>query len=326
MVFMKYPELVRLDKRPEILAVKEVIATEKLHGTNFRLFFPAGMTSIDDIQYGGRNEEFGTGESSFYGGRPVRWFKERPEMLERMRETFASYAFSDVTVFGEAFGAGIQKGVRYVTDDSIVFRAFDIAVAENFLTYDLFVEVCDKAGLPRVPEIWRGDPTIESLDALLEKVSAEGKKNGVDDEGNLSEGVVVRSNPLFRDVFGQWLIIKHKSESFSEVAKRSPGKVSADVSKATVFAEMFVTRGRIINALGRIRDSGKPVHEDMKDMANLVPAMIADLQKECLAEWNEVLASGVADKAVRGEVTKTLGSVYRRFLIDEAVGSKAKPG
>lgn len=320
-MFMKYPELVRLDRRPELLAVKEVIATEKLHGSNFRLFFPAGITSIDQVRYGSRNDELGTGEGgSFYGGRPVRFFTDRPELLTAMMETFASYAFSDVTVFGEAFGAGVQKGVRYVTDDSILFRAFDIAVAENFLTYDLFVEICEKAGLPRVPEIWRGDPTVEALDALLEKVSTEAKKNGVTDEGNLSEGVVVRSNPLFRDVFGQWLIIKHKSEGFSEVAKKVPGKTPSDVSKATDFATTFVTRGRIINALGRLRDAGKPVVNDMQDMASLVPAIHADLLKECLVEWNETVASGVTDKQLRGEVTKTLGTVYRRMLIDDAVG------
>lgn len=95
-MFMKYPELVRLDKRPEILRVKEVVATEKLHGTNFRLHFPAGMTSIEEVQYGGRNEELGTTGGSFYGGRPAKFFKERPELLTTMIETFASYAFSDV--------------------------------------------------------------------------------------------------------------------------------------------------------------------------------------------------------------------------------------
>lgn len=321
-MFMKYPELVRLDRRPEILAVKEVVATEKLHGTNFRLHFPAGMASIEEVQYGGRNEAFGNGESgSFYGGRPVRFFKDRPELLTAMMETFASYAFRGVTVFGEAFGAGVQRGVRYVTDDSILFRAFDIAVGESFVTYDLFVEICEKAGLPRVPEIWRGDPTVAALDALLEKVSTEAQRNGVTDEGNLSEGVVVRSNPLLRDVFGQWLIIKHKSEGFSEVAKKKEtGKATQDVSKATDFAQTYVTRGRILNALGRIKDAGKPVANDMQDMANLVPTILADLLKEQLAEWNEALASGVTDKQLRGEITKTLGTVYRRMLIDEAVG------
>src|SRR5262245_44349165 len=78
--FRKYPEIVRLDKRPEILSVKHVVATEKIHGTNFRLFFPAGMTSLDDVRFGGRNEEFDAGTDGFYGGRPVRWFRERRDL------------------------------------------------------------------------------------------------------------------------------------------------------------------------------------------------------------------------------------------------------
>lgn len=316
-MFMKYPELVRLDKRREILAVKQVVATEKIHGTNFRVFFPMGIKSPEEILFGGRNEEFGTGEnSSFYGGRPVRWFKDRPELLTTMIETFASYSFTEVTIFGEAFGAGIQKGVRYATDDQVLFRAFDIAVAGNFVTYDLFVELCDKMGLPRVPEIWKGEPSLANFDALLEKVSTEGEKNGVTDASNYSEGVVIRSNPLLRDVFGQWLIVKHKSEKFSEVGKPSkPRTVSA---AASVFAEMFVTRGRIVNALGRLRDAGNTLHEDMQDMPLLGPAMAADLLKECLTEWNEVLAQGITERQLRGEVTKVLGAVYRRMLLEDA--------
>ena len=47
-MFYKYPETVALNRRPEILAVREVIATEKLHGTNFRVYFPDAMTSIDE--------------------------------------------------------------------------------------------------------------------------------------------------------------------------------------------------------------------------------------------------------------------------------------
>ncbi len=31
--FRKYPEIVRLDKRPEILSVKHVVATEKIQST-----------------------------------------------------------------------------------------------------------------------------------------------------------------------------------------------------------------------------------------------------------------------------------------------------
>jgi Rnl2 family RNA ligase len=319
-VFPKYPELVRLDKRPEILSVREVVATEKIHGTNFRVHFPAGMTSLAEVRFGGRNEDFGTGEQSFYGGRPVKFFKDDPSLLQRMADTFASYGFSDVTVFGEAFGTSIQKGVKYAPDGEVHFRAFDVMVAENFLTYDLFVEVCEKAALPRVPEIWRGEPSLANFDALLEKTSTLGRAMGVGDDANFAEGVVIRSNPLLRDVFGQWLIIKHKSEKFSEVKARDPNKPRADTSVADDYAETFVVPGRVINALGRLRDAGKTIVDDMQDMPLLIPAIMADLQKEALAEWNEAIANGATDKQLRASITKTLGSVYKRMLL-ERVGS-----
>jgi|CXWL01.1.fsa_nt_gi hypothetical protein len=197
--FRKYPEIVRLDRRPEILSVKHVVATEKIHGTNFRLFFPAGMTSLDEVRFGGRNEEFDAGTDGFYGGRPVRWFRDRADLLQRMFEAFTSYGFTDVTVFGEAFGAGIQKGVRYVAGDEVLFRAFDVMVGDNFVTYDIFVKVCEEAGLPRVPEVWRGEPNVTAFDALLEQDSVEAKNNGVTAEGNVSEGVAIRATPLLRD-------------------------------------------------------------------------------------------------------------------------------
>src|SRR5262249_15026126 len=67
--FHKSPELVPLDKRPEILSVKQVVATEKLHGSNFRVLFPAGMQSPDEARFGGRNEVFAPGDDGFYGGK-----------------------------------------------------------------------------------------------------------------------------------------------------------------------------------------------------------------------------------------------------------------
>jgi Rnl2 family RNA ligase len=312
-VFRKYPEIVRLEKRPEILSVRQVVATEKIHGTNFRVFFPAGMTSIAEVRFGGRNEELAEGDG-FYGGRPVRWFKDRPALLQRMFDVLSSHGFSDVTVFGEAFGAGIQKGVRYASSDEILFRAFDVMVGDNFVTYDLFVTLCDQMQLPRVPEVWRGEPTLAALDALLEQGSTEAMNNGVVAERNVAEGVVVRSNPLLRDVFGQWLIIKHKSEKFAEVAKERPSP-SAGAEPAQAFAETYVVEGRVTNALGRLRDRGVAVENDMADMRALVPEIIADLLKEQSPEWQAAIAAGASDKQVRGAVTKTLGTVYRRMLV-----------
>jgi Rnl2 family RNA ligase len=316
-VFHKYPEIVTLDKRPEILAVKEVIGQEKLHGTSFRLFFPDGMSGIADVQFGGRNEVFGTDDNGkFYGGRPVRWFKSQPELLQRMADLFRERGYSDVIVYGEICGAGIQKGVRYVKGDEILFRAFDVRIGENLVTHDLFVEICDAVGLPRVPEVWRGEPSLEAFDALLEQPSLEGQRNEVGDERNLLEGVVIRSNPLLRNVFGEWLIIKHKSEKFAEVAKANIRQERADLTPVETFARTYVVRGRIVNALGRLRDVGTPLVNGMEDMKFLVPAMVEDLHKECEAEWPALLAQGFTDKQIRSAVSKTLAAVYQRMLLE----------
>lgn len=317
-VFPKYAELVTLDRRPEILSVKQVVATEKIHGTNFRVFFPAGMTSIDDVRFGGRNEEFEPGDNGFYGGRPVLWFKSQPDLLHRMREVFTSYGFSDVTVYGEAFGAGIQKGVKYTVDDTVHFRAFDIRVGECFVSYDLFVSLCDSMGLVRVPEIWRGEPSLANFDALIEKPSVVGAEQGIADSDNTSEGVVIRSNPLLRDVFGQWLIIKHKSAHFAEKAKaRAPRPERPESDDAvTVFVETYVVPGRVRNAVGRLRDANVKIHRMMDDMPTLVPALVADLHKECEPEWQALVAAGHPDKFIRAAVTRTLAAVWRRMLLE----------
>jgi Rnl2 family RNA ligase len=320
--FHKYAELVTLDKRPEILSVKQVVATEKLHGSNFRVLFPAGMTSIDEVRFGGRNDVFAPGDDGFYGGKAVRWFKTRPELMRRLMEVFASYGFNDVIVYGEICGAGIQKGVRYAATDEALFRAFDLRVGENLVTYDLFVTICEAAGLPRVPEIWRGEPSLEAFDALLEKPSVEGARNGVEGDGNVAEGVVIRSNPLLRDVFGSFLIIKHKSEGFAEVAKkRAPraGEGAEARGPLDEFAATFVVRGRIVNAVGRLRDAGAKLSLAMEDIPQLGQALVADLHKECEPEWQALLAQGFQDKQIRAAVTRALAGVYKRVLLEGLV-------
>jgi hypothetical protein len=53
----------------------------------------------------------------------------------------------------------------------------------------------------------------------------------------------------------------------------------------------------------------------MADMRALVPEIVADLLKEQAPEWQAAMGEGVSDKQIRGAVTKTLGTVYRRMLV-----------
>lgn len=316
--FHKYPELVTLDKRPEMLAVREAIATEKLHGSNFRVYFPEGMTSPDELRFGSRNEVFEPNDSGFYGGRPIRWFRENTAIVEKLMELFGAYGFTGgVVVYGEVCGTSVQKGIKYAGDGEIIFRAFDIRVAGNFVTYDLFVELCEKAGLPRVPEIWRGDPTREAFDKLLEQPSTEAQKNGITNDASIvSEGVVIRSNPLLRDVFGDWLIIKHKSKKYREATPKTERK-STDLTETGPlddFTATYVVRGRVINALGRLRDASVVLQGSMQDMPKLSDAIVADLHKECGPELKALETQGYADKQIKNAVTRRLASVYREMI------------
>jgi hypothetical protein len=306
----KYPEIAILGKRPEIFAVKEVVATEKLHGSNFRIHFPLGMESIADVGFGSRDTEHT--EPAFPLGNAKRYFTSRPELLTRMWEVIKSYGFTDATIFGEAYGPGTKADIKYSQGSEILFRAFDIMVGEkeNFVTYDLFCEVTDKMGLPRAHEVWRGDPTQAAFDALLGKPSVEAWKNGMPNPAP-AEGVVIRSNPLLRNVFGDWLIAKHKWGKYAERTPEKAPKVPRGATPADEYAATFVTEGRISNAVGRLSDRGTPIKGDMTDMPMLLTEMLADLRKECLDEWK---ATGMPDSDMKGAVSKVLAPIYRRML------------
>jgi Rnl2 family RNA ligase len=308
----KYPEVVLLERRPEIFSVKEAVATEKLHGSNFRIHFPLGMETIQDVRFGSRDTE--DTEPAFPLNNMKRWFVERPDLLVAMWEVIKSYTFSDATIFGEAYGPGIQaKGVKYSNDQGILFRAFDIMVGNSFLTYDLFTEVVDKMGLKRVHEVWRGEPTRANLEGLLEKPSTEGLLNGITDPNNLAEGVVVRSNPLLRNVFGDFLIVKCKARRFSEVAHAPVEKKPREVMPVDNFVLTYVTEGRARNAIGRLLDRGVALKRNMTDMPVMINEIIADLHKEC---GSELQATGVPEKQLFGAVSRVLGPIYRGLLTE----------
>lgn len=314
--FTKYPELVTLERRPEILSVRQVVATEKLHGSNFRVLFPEGITSPDQLVFGSRNEVFT--DQGFYGGRPVQWFTQNRALVQKLIETFGAYGFTGgVVVFGEVVGTSVQKGIKYAADGEVIFRAFDICVAGNFLTYDLFVEICEKVGLPRVPEIWRGEPSKEAFDALLEQPSTEAQKNGIaNGNGVVSEGVVIRSNPLLRDVFGDWLIIKHKSKKYREATMKEE-RPTVDLEPLQTFAATYVVHGRVVNALGRLRDRGVVLSNTLQDMPKLSDAIVLDLHKECEPEWTALEQAGYVERQIKNAVTKQLAGVYREILATE---------
>jgi hypothetical protein len=60
-----------------------------------------------------------------------------------------------------------------------------------------------------------------------------------------------------------------------------------------------------------LTDLGIVLKNDMTDMPVLLTEMIADLHKECEAEWR---ATGFQDKDLKGAVSKVLSPLYRQLL------------
>jgi hypothetical protein len=76
--------------------------------------------------------------------------------------------------------------------------------------------------------------------------------------------------------------------------------------------------GRVLNALGRLRDAGVAIADDMQDMKILVPGLVEDLRKECGEEWDALLGRGFKDGDLRATVSRVLAGVYRRMLNENA--------
>lgn len=321
MEFFKYPSLPLLHAREDILRADKAVATEKLHGTNFRIRFPRGITSIDQVEYGSKDHTFGNGNDpalmkSFYNGAPVAWFKQRPELLEAMIVAFGRRNLADVILFGEFCGTPVQIGVLYDLLHKMFFRGFNLMAGADFLAYDLFSEICQEAGVPTVPLIWRGKPSREAFDALLEQPSAEAARNGIVNGCNISEGVVIQADPLIRSR-GKWLIIKHKSAKFSEYEREGIQRERARLGPTRALAAAVVTRGRMLNVRGHLRDNAVPLNNEMPDLRVLTPAVVADVRKECDDDLAALRAEGFLDKEIDEALRAQSHQTYQALLVEE---------
>lgn len=170
--------------------------TEKIDGTNVRVVWRP-----DD---GNRLQILGRSDNATIHPEIVQYL-----MNKRLANWFPEI-FPDIDVpvciYGEAYGAGIQKGGIYSPVKS--FMAFDVKVGDVWLRRADVYDVASKLGLKRVPFIMDG-PLIRGV----EKV-----KRGLQSHFGefYAEGLVARPPVMLFDRMGRTIIckIKHK-ELFS---------------------------------------------------------------------------------------------------------------
>lgn len=207
-------------------ANEEVIVTEKLHGTNCQIGYVPDLNNSEmffdgNLYVGSKglsakgfvmiNNEANSGNTYVKNLKNLldNGFGDRIKALsERMG--------APIRMFGEVYGAGIQKGFNYGhTKPS--FAVFDIQIGWNFAPFDMMVELAEELGVTVVPILYKGPYDLEELVKY---------RDGKDSLSNstLREGIVIKArdgsrHPLHGRKIGKWVspdyLVKSTGEEFN---------------------------------------------------------------------------------------------------------------
>lgn len=221
---------------------EEVIATEKIHGTNSRMarlavdpsYLGALQNCIFKLKKIGSIITFGLynyDKSVFLVGSHNCNIKRAKDREQNSRESMGAYwqlaldheldkkLKEGEEIFGEIYGKGIQKYLEYDGTEKIKIRFFDMKVRDQYgamvyLDWDPFVEKCKDLDLPIVPVLYRGPFSKEILPSLIKGNSTLGD--------HIKEGCVIkpikeRFNPklgrvVLKCINDDYLLFKGKKE------------------------------------------------------------------------------------------------------------------
>jgi len=196
-------------KNPLYGSFKTWHVTEKIDGTNIRVI----LDMDGNVNFAGRtdNAQF---DATLYKYLQETFTPDKMQDAFWITEDEKSVKGEKVEaiLYGEGYGAGIQKGGVYNKEKQ--FRLFDVLVAgEWWLGWDDVVDVANKLDIKTVP--YCGDWTLEQIVANVKEgvpsnVALE--ENG--DDKFIAEGIVGRTvEPLF-DKRGNRVILKLKTKDF----------------------------------------------------------------------------------------------------------------
>ncbi len=231
------------------------LATEKIDGTNIRISLePHAATTVWVVRFYGRTnkaqmpdfiQEYLEATFTLENMKQL-WRGQRqctrcdgtgredsgqPKILSQLAEPFP-YACDcvepyPITIYGEAYGARIQRGGGdYRRDGDISFRLFDVLVAEkHWLNWENIVGVAKRVGVKTVPAvdvIEYGSPGMAvrscmAVQADIVDFVRDGFKSIVaNEEGipRLAEGIVARTDPYLFDNNGRRVVFKTKTKDF----------------------------------------------------------------------------------------------------------------
>ena len=269
--WLSIENLYREKTAEQIFQLKEVICTEKIHGTNAQMGFVDG-----EFIAGSKNMYVDLMNVSDHQG----FVNYALQFKEAIVEYASSRNLMEFVIYGEWYGSGVMKGIQY--SDKKDFIVFAVKWGEYLVPYDLLFKIC--VGLNLIPPIvlYRGEPNQEKFDSIKGLPSTLGKINGFNDSENTAEGIVIASPYMHMNHFGEYIIAKHKDSKWEErasAAKRERGAKVEIPEDLVSFAEEFVTEVRLDHVKDSIRADGLDP-SDPKNIGAIMKRMVEDVLKE----------------------------------------------
>lgn len=186
-------------KRPESMAAmvegEEVVATEKLHGTNFTVAIGPGLEFGEDAFVCSRRLAIKESETNVYW-RAVKKY----DLINKLKRIWDEYyvvngvAPTSLSFHGEVVGVQDLK-YGFVNGD-IGFYLFDIMINGEFINHGWVRDTCRAHDIPMVPEVYRGPYSYDTIANLAQGKTTLGA-------GHVLEGVVVKPIVERRDGQGR---------------------------------------------------------------------------------------------------------------------------
>lgn len=205
-----YPEF-------EILKDLKWECTEKIDGTNIRIELSSSGNPEDGIimSFKGRTDKAVIPEHLLT---KLNWLFDRERLMEVLNITDETQD-CDITLYGEGYGAKIQKGGNYISND-VNFILFDVKIGKWWLDRESIKDIADKLGINAVPLM--GYMTIPEA---IEYVKKGFKSTIAENKDYDAEGLVLKTpcGLLKRD--GERLITKIKTVDFRKYQLAYPNKL-----------------------------------------------------------------------------------------------------
>jgi RNA ligase (TIGR02306 family) len=202
-LFVSYTDVENLRNFPAIFTEGEdVVATEKVHGTNCRVGLIEGewMAGSMEVRRQRPDTDAGLAANTY-------WFPTTLPAVRALIESFAARGHRQIILFGEVYGSKIQN-LHYGAVGRYGFAAFDLLVDGRYLNADDFATACSTHNVPIAPVVYRGP---FSPDAIRSASAGRTTFHGAD---HVREGLVVRPALERTDPKLGRVILKYLSDEY----------------------------------------------------------------------------------------------------------------